>query len=80
VGKRNIPEDGWSKEGEAWFDSLDWEDAQFLLTRQGTTPRTEEDEARLTRLRESYESATGETWESSILGPRGVFTDASLES
>lgn len=63
VGKRNIPGDGWSKEGEAWFDSLDWEDAQFLLTRQGDDPRTEEDEERLTRLRESYESATGETWE-----------------
>ena len=62
VGKRNIPEVGWSKEGAAWFDSLDRDDAQFLSTRRGADPRTEEDEARLTRLRESYESATDETW------------------
>ena len=63
MGKRNIPEDGWSKEGAAWFNSLDWEDAEFLLTTERDDPRTEEDEARVTRLRDSYESATGETWE-----------------
>jgi hypothetical protein len=63
MGKRSIPGDGWSKEGEAWFNNLEWEDAQFLLTTQRDDPRTEEDEARLTRLRGSYERATGETWE-----------------
>jgi hypothetical protein len=63
MGKRNLPEDGWSKEGEEWFNSLDWEDAQFLLTRQADDPRTEKDEERLDRLRGSYERATGETWQ-----------------
>lgn len=63
MGKRNIPEDGWSKEGGDWFNNLDWGDAQFLLTRQADDPRTEEDEERFARLRGSYESATGETWE-----------------
>ena len=34
MGTRNVPEDGWSKEGGEWFNNLDWEDAQYLLTRQ----------------------------------------------
>lgn len=63
MGKRNLPEDGWSEEGGGWFNSLDWEDAEFLLTRQVDDPRTEEDQERFARLRESYENATGETWE-----------------
>ena len=63
MGKRNVPEDGWSVEGRDWFNNLDWEDAQFLLTRQPDDSRTEEDEERFARLRESYTLATGETWE-----------------
>ena len=62
VRRRNIPEVGWSKEGAAWFRSLDREDAQFLGTTRRDARLTEEDEARLTRLRKSYERATGETW------------------
>ena len=60
--QRNIPNDGWSKEGGAWFNSLDWEDAQFLLTTQRGEPLTAGDQERLNRLSDSYASATGETW------------------
>ena len=42
MSERSIPEDGWSEEGGAWFNSLDWEDAQSLLTRQGDDPPTED--------------------------------------
>lgn len=63
MGKRNVPEDGWSKEGGDWFNNLDWEDAQFLLTRQPDDSSTEEGDERLARLRESYKDATGDSWE-----------------
>lgn len=63
MAKRNVPEDGWTKEGEAWFNGLDWEDAQFLLTRPTQEYLAEEDEEQLARIRKSYEDATGETWE-----------------
>lgn len=61
VGTRNIPETGWTEEGAAWLDSLDREDLLFLEAAQDD-PRAEGHEERLTRLRQSYESATGETW------------------
>jgi hypothetical protein len=65
MGKSNHRdgEEGWSKEGGDWFNSLPWDDALYLLARQGDDVRDEEDEQRLGTLRESYEKATGHKWD-----------------
>ena len=62
MGSRKVPEEGWSQEGGEWFDSLDWEDAKFLLTQSADDSLTEKSQERLARLRQSYEDATGENW------------------
>jgi hypothetical protein len=59
---REIPPEGWSDEGATWFNELSWPDAQFLLTTRREDPLSEDDRDRLSRLRASYEAATGETW------------------
>jgi hypothetical protein len=50
---------GWSAEGAAWLDNLDWDDFLYLLGRQYEDTTTAQDEVTLGRLRAGYENATG---------------------
>ncbi|WP_346230136.1 hypothetical protein [Microbispora maris] len=70
---RRDGEEGWSKEGADWFNSLPWDDAKYLLTRQEGDVRDKEDEKRLGRLLESYEKATGYKWATELEAGEYVF-------
>lgn len=63
MAKRKVPDEGWSEEGEKWFNSLSVEELVDLKWLQDYGVQDEEDQEKLDNLRESYEQATGETWE-----------------
>lgn len=63
MAKRNVPDDGWSEEGGAWFNSLSIEEVVDLMSLVDYGVEDEADKEKLAKFRESYEQATGETWE-----------------
>lgn len=63
MGKRNVPDEGWSEEGARWFNSLSVEEIVDLKWLQDYGVQDEEDQQKLDKFRASYEQATGETWD-----------------
>ena len=63
MGKRDVPDDDWSEEGTKWLESLSIEDLVDLKLLQDHGVDDEDDQKTLDKLRESYEQATGETWD-----------------
>lgn len=63
MGKRNVPDEGWSEEGGRWFNSLSVEEIVDLKWLQDYGVQDEEDQQKLDKFRASYEQATGETWD-----------------
>jgi hypothetical protein len=54
---------GWSHEGAKWFNSLSIEEIVDIKMLQDYGVEDEEDQEKLERLRKSYETATGSTWD-----------------
>ena len=63
MGRRDIPDEGWTEEGARWLNSLSVEDMVDLKWLQEHGVEDDEDQQKLDTFRESYEQATGETWE-----------------
>lgn len=63
MGKRQIPDEGWTEEGAQWFNSLSVEEVVDLKFLQDYGVQDDEDQQKLDAFREGYERATGETWE-----------------
>jgi len=60
MGKYNkFKGEGWSKEEEAWLNSLPIQDAADLFWMSDNGPDNEKDEETLERLRKSYQKTVG---------------------
>ncbi|PKW26684.1 hypothetical protein [Phycicoccus duodecadis] len=62
MGRRNIPDEGWTEEGALWLNSLSVEDMVDLKWLQEHGVEDDEDQQKLDTFRESYEQTA----------PRGV--------
>ena len=60
---REVPDDGWTEEGEKWLNSLTPEETVDLVYLQKYGVQNEDDQRKLETFRASYEQATGETWD-----------------
>lgn len=63
MGKRDVPDEGWTEEGAKWFETLSVEEVVDIIMLREYGVQDEEDQQNLEKFRASYEEATGETWE-----------------